>query len=70
MDRALLRERLDVEKTDLEKLVKEELADSNAKLYVSQITRFHRIQGSQMLHEAAEYVKSELVRVGLDKTLP
>ena len=50
----------------LKKLVKKELSGSNAKLYVSQITRFHRIQGSPMFHEAAEYVKSELAKIGLD----
>lgn len=53
-------------KMTLKKYLKEELSGSNAKLYVAQITRFHRIQGSPMFHEAAEYVKSELVKIGLD----
>lgn len=50
----------------VKKLVKEELSGSNAKLYVGQVARFHRIQGSPMFHEAAEYVKSELLKIGLD----
>src|SRR4030067_2855186 len=50
----------------LEKIVKEELSGNSAKSFVAQISRFHRIQASTMFHEAAEYVKEELVRMGLD----
>jgi aminopeptidase-like protein len=49
----------------LNKLVKEELSGNIAKSYVAQVTRFHRIQASTMFHEAAEYVKNELVKIGL-----
>jgi hypothetical protein len=49
----------------LEKLVKEELSGSVAKLFVGQIANFHRIQASTMFHEAAEYVKNELLTIGL-----
>lgn len=48
------------------KLVKEEVSSSTAKSFVAQITRFHRIQGSTMFHEAAEYVKNELLSMGLE----
>ena len=48
----------------LNKLVKEELSGNGAKSFVGQITRFHRIQASAMFHEAAEYVKSELLEIG------
>jgi len=50
----------------LDKIVKEELSGSVAKSYVAQITRFHRVQASTMFHEAAEYVKSELLKIGLE----
>lgn len=50
---------------DLAKSVKAELSGSSAKSYVAQITRFHRIQGSPMFSEAAEYVKSEVEKLGL-----
>ena len=50
---------------NLHKLTEEELSGSVAKSYVSQISRFHRIQGSTMFHEAAEYVKAELLKLGL-----
>jgi aminopeptidase-like protein len=50
----------------LEKIIKEELSGNSAKSFVAQISRFHRIQASTMFHEAAEYVKEELVRIGLD----
>ena len=50
---------------DLDKLVKDELSGSVAKSFVAQICRFHRIQGSTMFHEAAEYVKTELLKIGL-----
>ncbi|MEM2119082.1 MAG: DUF4910 domain-containing protein [Candidatus Bathyarchaeia archaeon] len=49
----------------LENIVKEELSGHTAKSFVAQICRFHRIQGSTMFHEAAEYVKSELQKIGL-----
>jgi hypothetical protein len=51
------------------KVVKEELSGSIAKSYVAQISRFHRIQASTMFHEAAEYVKSELLRIGLEDAM-
>jgi len=50
----------------LEKTIKEELSGNSAKSFVAQISRFHRIQASTMFHEAAEYVKGELVKIGLD----
>ncbi|HVO37234.1 MAG TPA: DUF4910 domain-containing protein [Candidatus Acidoferrum sp.] len=50
----------------LNKLVKDELSGNIAKSYVAQICRFHRIQGSPMFHEAAEYVKAELIKLGLE----
>jgi aminopeptidase-like protein len=50
---------------NLNKLIKEELSGNTAKSYVAQICRFHRIQGSPMFHEAAEYVKNELLKMGL-----
>ncbi|MCJ7768744.1 DUF4910 domain-containing protein, partial [Candidatus Bathyarchaeota archaeon] len=49
----------------LNKLVKEELSGSIAKSYVARIASYHRIQASTMFHEAAEYVKNELVKIGL-----
>ena len=49
---------------NLYKLVKDELSGSVAKSFVAQVSRFHRVQGSTMFHEAAEYVKNELS--GLD----
>jgi aminopeptidase-like protein len=49
----------------LNKIVKEELSGNVAKSYVAQVTRFHRVQASTMFHEAAEYVKNELLRMGL-----
>jgi hypothetical protein len=48
----------------LKKLVKDELSGSIAKSFVSQISRFHRIQGSSMFHEATEHVKTELQKLG------
>jgi len=50
---------------ELAKFVKDELSGNVAKSYVAQISRFHRIQGSTMFHEAAEYVKTELLKLGL-----
>jgi hypothetical protein len=49
----------------VDKLVSEETSGSIAKEFVSQITRYHRIQASTMYHEAAEYVRSEFVKMGL-----
>jgi hypothetical protein len=49
----------------LNKLVMDELSGIVAKGFVEQITRFHRIQASTMFHEAAEYVKNELLKIGL-----
>ncbi len=47
-------------------LVKDELSGSIAKSFVAQISQFHRIQGSPMFHEAAEYIKTELGKLGLE----
>jgi hypothetical protein len=49
----------------LNRLVRDELSGVVAKSFVEQIARFHRIQASTMFHEAAEYVKNELVKIGL-----
>jgi len=49
----------------IKKLVKEELSGETAKAYVEEITHFHRIQASTMFHEAAEYVKQQLLKNGL-----
>jgi hypothetical protein len=49
----------------LNKLVRDELSGVVAKSFVEQIARFHRIQASTMFHEAAEYVKNELLKIGL-----
>ena len=49
----------------LKRVVKEELSGNVAKGFVAQISRFHRIQASTMFHEAAEYVKNELLNMGL-----
>jgi aminopeptidase-like protein len=51
-------------KLEIKKLVKEELSGENAKAYVEQISRFHRVQASTMFHQAAEHVKAELVKNG------
>jgi hypothetical protein len=53
----------------LSSLVKEELSGSIAKSYVAQISNFHRVQASTMFHEAAEYVKSELLKIGLKEAV-
>jgi hypothetical protein len=50
----------------LNRIIKDELSGNDAKSYVAQITRFHRIQGSTMFHDAAEYVKNELTKLGLN----
>ncbi len=52
-------------KVELEKIVKNELSGETAKSYVSQISRFHRVQASTMFHEAAKYVKNTLHNIGL-----
>jgi hypothetical protein len=49
----------------LNRSVKEEISGNVAKSFVEQIARFHRIQGSTMYHEAAEYIKSELEKMSL-----
>lgn len=49
----------------IKKMIKEELSGERAKSYVQQISQFHRIQASPMFHEAAEYVKDTLLRIGL-----
>ena len=49
----------------LDEIIKEQLSGSVAKSYVAQITRFHRVPASTMFDEAAEYVKSELLKIGL-----
>jgi hypothetical protein len=53
----------------LNRLIKDGLSGSIAKSYVAEITRFHRIQGSTMYHEAAEYVKNELQKLGFKDAL-
>jgi len=50
---------------EIKKLVKEELSGEKAKGNVAQISRFHRIQASTMFHDAAEHVKQELIKNGL-----
>jgi len=50
---------------EFKKLVREELSGEKAKAYVEQISRFHRIQASTMFHEAAEHVKQQLLKIGL-----
>jgi len=50
---------------ELTRLVRDELSGVVAKSFVEQIARFHRIQASTMFHEAAEYVKNELLKIGL-----
>jgi hypothetical protein len=49
----------------LNRLVRDELSGVVAKSFVEQISGFHRIQASTMFHEAAEYVKNELFKIGL-----
>ncbi len=48
------------------RLVKDELSGSTAKSYVARLTEFHRIQGSPMMLSAAEHVRDELARIGVD----
>jgi hypothetical protein len=50
---------------NLDQVVANELSGSVAKSYVAGITRYHRIQGSPMFHEAAEHVKAELKKMGI-----
>lgn len=52
-------------RSTVRKIVKEELSGENAKLYVQQISNFHRIQASTMFHEAAEYVRDTLFKIGI-----
>jgi len=47
------------------RLVRDELSGSTAKGYVSQISCYHRIQGSEMFHEAALLIVDELKRMGV-----
>jgi len=55
---------------ELKRLIREELSGNMAKSYVEQIARFHRIQGSTMYHKAAEYIREELLGMGIsDATL-
>jgi len=51
-------------KPETKKPVKEELSGENAKAYVEQISRFHRVQASTMFHQAAEHVKAQLIKNG------
>jgi aminopeptidase YwaD len=53
--------------TKLVEIVKGELSGSKAKSYVAELTRFHRIQGSRLMHAAAEHVRDELGAIGLDE---
>jgi len=50
---------------EIKKLVKEELSGENAKSYVAEITRFHRIQASTMFRQAAKHVRATLFNIGL-----
>jgi aminopeptidase YwaD len=50
---------------NLNKLVKDEVSGSVAKSYVAHVSHFHRIQASTMFHEASEYIKTELQKLGL-----
>jgi len=50
--------------SDIVKLLKKEVSGLNAKRYVSDISRFHRIQVSPGLEKAIEYVKSRLEEFG------
>ena len=50
----------------IEELVKSELSGSVAKSYIAGLTEFHRVQGSPMMRNAAECVRAELARFGVD----
>jgi hypothetical protein len=52
----------------MKSIIKEELSGERAKIYVQQISQFHRIQASPMFHKAAEYVKDTLIQIGLKDT--
>ncbi|MDH5449823.1 MAG: DUF4910 domain-containing protein [Candidatus Bathyarchaeota archaeon] len=52
-------------RSTIRKVVREEFSGDNAKLYVQQISNFHRIQASPMFHAAAEYVRNTLLEVGI-----
>lgn len=49
---------------ETKKTVKQELSGENAKAYMQQISQYHRIQASTMFHEAAEYVRETLIKIG------
>ncbi len=49
-----------------DRILKAELSGVSAKAFVERLTTFHRIQASLMYHDAVEYVKDELSRIGLD----
>lgn len=51
---------------DFGRVVKDELSGSVAKSYVAGLTRYHRVHGSSMMHAAAEHVRDELDKVGVD----
>lgn len=50
----------------VKEIVKQELSGENAKAYVQQISQYHRIQASTMFHEAAEYVRDTLIKIGIN----
>jgi len=50
---------------EIKEIVKQELSGENAKAYVQHISQFHRIQASTMFHEAAEYVRDTLIKIGI-----
>ncbi|UCE91059.1 MAG: DUF4910 domain-containing protein [Methanobacteriota archaeon] len=50
---------------ELGDLVKGELSGSSAKSYVAGLTRYHRIQASPMMRDAAHHVRDELLRIGI-----
>jgi len=52
--------------SSIRKIIKDELSGDNAKLYVQQISSFHRIQASTMFHEAAEYVRGTMLKIGIE----
>jgi hypothetical protein len=51
---------------DIERAVAEELSGYSSKSYVTAISGFNRIQGTAMYHEAAEYVRDELIGMGIE----
>ncbi|MCJ7561838.1 MAG: DUF4910 domain-containing protein, partial [Thermoplasmata archaeon] len=50
----------------VDNILKTELSGVSAKAFVEKLTAFHRIQASVMYHDAVEYVKDEITRIGLD----